>query len=82
MGKRLILGTKPEVDPLEEMSGRTTTITTGTEIRWDDRAVGKPLARILLAFLIAIVIGLSIPAAIAIAAAIILSLQFLSPKLR
>jgi hypothetical protein len=82
MGKRLILGTQPEVDPLQQLSDSKGTITTGTEIRWDDREVGRPLARILFGSLVAIAIGLYIPVTATITAAIILLTHYLSPKLR
>ncbi len=82
MGKRLILGTKPEVDPLQELSESKGTITVGTEIRWDNRELGRPLAKILFGTLVAIVVGLYIPVATTIAAVIILLTQYLSPKLK
>jgi len=61
MGKRLILGTKPEVDPLQEISESRTSITTGTEIRWEERGVGLPLGRLLFGAFVTIGIGLYYP---------------------
>ncbi|MHA2026879.1 MAG: hypothetical protein ACW98U_13350 [Candidatus Thorarchaeota archaeon] len=82
MGRRLILGTKPEVDPLEELSSRSTKITTGTEIRWEDRALGRPLARISFVSLLALVIGLSFPILVTVTAGILLLFHYVTPKLR
>ncbi|MFX1560154.1 MAG: hypothetical protein ACFFBL_06180 [Promethearchaeota archaeon] len=82
MGKGLILGTKPEVDPLEKLSESKSTITTGVEIRWEERGVGLPLARVLLVSFVAIVIGLYIPMAASIAAIILFFTHLISPKLR
>ncbi|TFG34594.1 hypothetical protein EU527_02500 [Candidatus Thorarchaeota archaeon] len=61
MGKRLILGTKPEVDPLQEISESSLSVTTSTEIRWDDRKQGRALAWPLFVSLIYILIGLHNP---------------------
>ncbi|MHA2320122.1 MAG: hypothetical protein ACXACG_00565 [Candidatus Thorarchaeota archaeon] len=82
MGKRLILGTKPEVDPLQQISESKGTITTGTEIRWEERGVGLPFGRLLFVSLMAIVIGLYIPIMATIAAAVFLLTHLVSPKLR
>ncbi|MGD9396113.1 MAG: hypothetical protein PVJ05_06785 [Candidatus Thorarchaeota archaeon] len=82
MGKRLILGTKPEVDPLQQLSESKGTITTGTEIRWEERGVGLPLGRLLFVSMVTIVIGLYIPVMATIAAIIFLSAHLVSPKLR
>jgi hypothetical protein len=59
MGKRLTLGPKPEVDPLEESSSSSFSLTTSTEIRWDQRTQGRALAQPLFLSLICIIIGLS-----------------------
>jgi hypothetical protein len=82
MGKRLILGTKPEVDPLQQISESKSTITTGTEIRWEERGVGLPLARLLSFSLIAIVTGLYFPIMETITAVVLLLIQFVSPKMK
>ncbi|MFW9796786.1 MAG: hypothetical protein ACFFE2_07095 [Candidatus Thorarchaeota archaeon] len=82
MGKRLILGTKPEVDPLQELSEPKGSITTGTEIRWEERSLGLPLGRLLFVSLVAVVIGLCIPIAATITAVVLLLVQLFSPKLR
>jgi hypothetical protein len=44
MGKRLILGTRPEVDPLQETSETSFSLTTSTEIRWNERTQHRTLA--------------------------------------
>jgi hypothetical protein len=82
LGKRLILGTKPEVDPLEEMSGTKTTITTGTDISWDSRNLGRPLARISFISLMVISIGLALPVLVTLAAGLFLFFHYVTPKLR
>ena len=61
MGKRLILGTKPEVDPLSETSESSYSVTTSTEIRWDKRTQKRPLALPLFGSLVAIAVGLILP---------------------
>ena len=82
MGRRLILGTKPEVDPLQELTESRSTITTGTEIRWEERGVGLPIGRLLFVSIVAIVIGLYFPVMATIAAVILLFTHLVSPKLR
>ncbi len=82
MGRRLILGTKPEVDPLQQISESKGTITAGTEIRWEERGVGLPLAHLLFVSMIAIVIGLYIPVTATIVSIVLLLVHFFSPKLR
>ena len=61
MGKKLILGTKPEVDPLQETSETSYSVTTSTEIRWDDREQRASYAWPLFLSLICIVVGLFNP---------------------
>jgi hypothetical protein len=82
LGKRLILGTKPEVDPLQELSESSSTITTGTEIRWENRVVGRPLAILLFTSLLSIVIGIYVPVIVTITSAVLLIINFFSPKIR
>ena len=82
MGKRLILGTKPETDPLQQMSESKSTITTGIDIRWEERGVGLPLYRLLFVSMIALLIGLYIPVATTLAAIFLLLIHLVSPKLR
>ncbi|MGY5863156.1 MAG: hypothetical protein RTV41_00985 [Candidatus Thorarchaeota archaeon] len=82
LGRRLILGTKPEVDPLEEMSSKRTQITSGTDIRWEDRVLGRPLARISFVSLLALAIGLSFPILVTVTAGIFLLFQYITPKMR
>jgi len=72
LGKRLILGTKPEVDPLQELSESSSTITTGTEIRWENRVVGRPLAILLFTSFLSIVIGLYVPVSVTIISTLLL----------
>ncbi|MFX1370041.1 MAG: hypothetical protein ACFFAY_15720, partial [Promethearchaeota archaeon] len=64
MGKRLILGTEPEVDPLEEMSGSQMTITSGTELAWDDRKVKQSQTRELFSLAILVIACLYYPTAL------------------
>jgi hypothetical protein len=59
MGRRLTLGPKPEVDPLEESSYTSFSVTSSTEIRWDERTQKRTLAQPLFLSLICIAIGLS-----------------------
>ncbi len=61
MGRRLTLGPKPEVDPLEESSYSSFSVTSSTEIRWDERRQGRALALPLFVSLVSIVLGLSSP---------------------
>ncbi|MFW9767603.1 MAG: hypothetical protein ACFFF9_12515 [Candidatus Thorarchaeota archaeon] len=82
MGKRLILGTEPEVDPLQEISGKSTQITTGTEIRWESRELGRPLARISIISLLAIAIGFAFPILVTFTAGIFLFFHYVTPKIR
>ena len=81
MGRRLILGTKPEVDPLEKLSESKGTITTGVDIRWEERGASLPLYRLLFAALVAVMIGIYIPAAVAVAGLVFLLLHMFTPKL-
>ncbi|MFW9892861.1 MAG: hypothetical protein ACFFFO_11690 [Candidatus Thorarchaeota archaeon] len=82
MGKRLILGTKPEVDPLEELSEPKGTITTGIDIRWEERGVGFPLFRLLFASILAIVVGFYVPVSLTITSIVLLLIHLASPNLR
>jgi hypothetical protein len=59
MGRRLTLGPKPEVDPLEESSYTSFSATSSTEIRWDERTQKRTLAQPLFLSLICIAIGFS-----------------------
>ncbi|MFW9926099.1 MAG: hypothetical protein ACFFDM_04950 [Candidatus Thorarchaeota archaeon] len=80
MGRRLILGTKPEVDPLQELTEPKGTITTGTDIRWEERGVGLPLWRLLFVSICAIVIGFYFPFAATLSAVVILLIYLVAPK--
>jgi hypothetical protein len=82
MGKRLTLGPKPEVDPLEESSYSSFSVTTSTEIRWDQRTQGRALAQPLFLSLICIVLGLSYSIIPLIAGSAVLFLILLIPSIR
>ncbi|MFX1482636.1 MAG: hypothetical protein ACFFCP_05535, partial [Promethearchaeota archaeon] len=82
MTRRLILGTQPEVDPLEQVAGRGTTITTGTEIRWENREIGRPIARILFVALITILLGISFPVLTLTAGLVFLMSHYVTPRIR
>jgi len=45
LGRRLILGTEPEVDPLKEISQHSMTISGGVDLQWDDRSVKSSFGR-------------------------------------
>jgi hypothetical protein len=61
LGKRLILGTRPEVDPLQETSETSFSLTTSTEIRWDERTQHRSLAWSIFLFLVGFFLGLYNP---------------------
>ncbi len=82
MGKRLILGTKPETDPLQQMSEPKDTITTGIDIRWEERGVGLSLYRLLFGSIVAILIGLYFPITVTLVAVVLLFMTLISPKIR
>ena len=81
MGKRLILGTQPEVDPLEQITESKGTITTGVEIRWEERGVALPFYRLVFATLVAVVVGIYIPALVTLVALVFLLIHLISPKI-
>ena len=80
MGRRLTLGPKPEVDPLEESSYTSFSVTSSTEIRWDERKQGRALAFPLFVSLVNIVLGLTSPAIPIIAGSTILILALVFPS--
>jgi len=59
VGRRLTLGPKPEVDPLEESSYSSFSVTSSTEIRWDERKQGRALALPLFLSLVSVFLGLA-----------------------
>jgi hypothetical protein len=81
LGKGLILGTKPEVDPLEKLSESKGTITTGVDIRWEERGAALPLYRMLFVSLVAVIIGIYIPVATTLVAIVFLLVHLITPKL-
>lgn len=74
MGKRLILGTRPEVDPLKDLSESSLSISSSTEINWNERLQGHSLARPLFLCLICTAFGLYSPFAVLAAGMIILAM--------
>lgn len=80
MGRRLTLGPKPEVDPLEESSYTSFSVTSSTEIRWDERRQGRALALPLFVSLVSTILGLASPAIPIIAGSIILILVLVLPS--
>ena len=82
MGKRLILGTEPEVDPLKEISQRTTTVSGGVDLQWDDRRVKSSFGRdVFILFMLAIALA-TLPWALSIISISSLIVVVLTPKLR
>ncbi|MFW9846183.1 MAG: hypothetical protein ACFFD6_05520 [Candidatus Thorarchaeota archaeon] len=61
LGRRLILGTEPEVDPLKEISERSMTMASGTNLEWDKRSLKTSYAKELFTSLILILISASFP---------------------
>ncbi|MGY5879078.1 MAG: hypothetical protein RTV31_02460 [Candidatus Thorarchaeota archaeon] len=61
MAKGNILGTRPETDPFEDTPGSGWSITSDTELQWDDRKKRTPLAQPLFLASISIVIGFYSP---------------------
>ncbi len=61
MPKRLILGTRPESDPLKEFSDSDYSVSSSTEIRWDERTQSRPLALPAFISLICVALGLYDP---------------------
>ncbi|MHA2189259.1 MAG: hypothetical protein ACXAAP_03445 [Candidatus Thorarchaeota archaeon] len=45
MGKRLVMGSEPEVDPLEQLSSPRMAVTSDTELRWTDRSVKTAITK-------------------------------------
>jgi len=81
MGRRLTLGPKPEVDPLEESSYSSFSVTSSTEIRWDNRTQRRALAFSLFLSLISIILGLTYAILLVIVASVILILVLIMPSI-
>jgi hypothetical protein len=45
MVKRLVMGSEPEVDPLEQLSSPRMALTSDTELRWTDRSVKTAITK-------------------------------------
>lgn len=82
MGKRLILGPKPEVDPLQETSESSFSVTTSTEIRWDERKQGRAIAWPLFFSLISVTASFYNPFLLLIPAVCVLLWQLFIPAFR
>jgi len=82
MGKPLILGTRPEVDPLEETSKTSFSVTSNTEIKWNNRKQRKPLALPLFLAAISIAFGFYNPLLLLISGISILVWILLIPSLQ
>lgn len=82
MSKGNILGTRPETDPFEESSGSSYSVTSNTELKWDNRKQRKPLALPLFLMAISIVFGLYDPILLLISGILILLRILLVPTLR
>ena len=61
MGRRLILGPEPEVDPLKEISSGRLVSSPDTEFAWDDRQVKRSVIRALALASVTLVIGVYYP---------------------
>ncbi|MHA2302060.1 MAG: hypothetical protein ACXACD_14035 [Candidatus Thorarchaeota archaeon] len=82
MGKRLILGTEPEVDPLKEISQRTMTVSGGIDLQWDDRSVKLSIVRdITIIFMIVVPLA-AFPRVLSVISVGCLLVVILTPKLR
>ncbi|MHA2072215.1 MAG: hypothetical protein ACW985_10580, partial [Candidatus Thorarchaeota archaeon] len=82
MGKRLILGTEPEVDPLKEISQRTMTVSGGIDLQWDDRSVKPSVGRdIIILFMIGVTLA-AFPLVLSIISVGCLLAVVLMPRLR
>jgi hypothetical protein len=82
LGKRLILGTEPEVDPLKEISQRTMTVSGGIDLQWDDRRVKPSYGRdAFIAITVAVLLA-ALPWILALVSLGGLLVTILVPKLR
>lgn len=82
MGKPLILGTRPETDPLEESTRSSFSVTSSIDIKWNNRQQRKPLAMPLFLITIGIAVGLYDPAFLLISGVLILLWILLIPNPR
>ena len=82
MGKRLILGTRPEVDPLQDVAESKFSVSSDNELRWDDREQRRQLAQPLFLVGISIIIGVFIPLSLLITGSVILVWILIVPYLR
>ncbi|MFX1272475.1 MAG: hypothetical protein ACFFAX_12390 [Promethearchaeota archaeon] len=82
MGKRLILGTEPEVDPLKEISQPTMTVSGGIDLQWDDRRVKPSHGRDAITAITVAVILAALPWSLALVSLGSLLVTILVPKLR
>ena len=82
MAKGNILGTRPEVDPFEETSGSSYSISRDTELNWDDRKERFELAQPLFLISICIAIGFFAPALLLSASILVLLRILLMPSIR
>lgn len=82
MGRRLILGTEPEVDPLKEITERTMTVTSGTNLEWDDRSVKTSYTQELFTSIVFIFIAAMLPWLILAASIVLVIALLVIPSLR
>ncbi|MFW9884668.1 MAG: hypothetical protein ACFFEX_09820 [Candidatus Thorarchaeota archaeon] len=82
MGKRLILGTEPEVDPLKEISQPSMTVSGGIDLQWDDRRVKPSHGRDAITAITVAVILAALPWSLAMVSLGSFLVTILVPKLR
>ncbi len=82
MGKRLILGTRPEVDPLQDTMESKFSVTSDTDLRWDERDQRRQLAQPLFVVGMSIIFGVFIPISLLVTGLVILFWILLIPYLR
>ncbi len=77
-----ILGTRPETDPFEETPRKSWSITSDTELRWDDRKKRRALAQPLFLISIGIVLGFYYPLLLLGFSVVLLLRSLLAPSIR
>ncbi|MFW9967185.1 MAG: hypothetical protein ACFFEA_08520 [Candidatus Thorarchaeota archaeon] len=82
MGRRLILGTEPEVDPLKEISQQSMTVSGGVDLQWEDRSVRSSFGRDIFFLFISTIILAAFPWVLSIISIGCLLVLVLIPKLR
>ncbi|NHJ15147.1 MAG: hypothetical protein EAX95_15800 [Candidatus Thorarchaeota archaeon] len=82
MGKRLILGTEPEVDPLKEMAGEQPAIQSGRSFSWNDRQLKRRWSRDLVILASIAVLGIYSSVFLFALSSSILIIVLLLPKMR